>query len=134
MAEFKILAYIIDSMEANGVTSQVVKFEVDQKFANEISSKYGIRYTVSDLKKAVDKCLANEWLAQRSFEKYKDIGITPKGVGAARSKIKSEENKSSQTIIKKASDYIEEHKGLFVFFGFLIALATFASKFFGVTK
>ncbi|GBO53003.1 hypothetical protein APA_804 [Pseudanabaena sp. lw0831] len=121
-------------MEANGVTSQVVKFEVDQKFANEISSKYGIRYTVSDLKKAVDKCLANEWLAQRSFEKYKDIGITPKGVGAARSKIKSEENKSSQTIIKKASDYIEEHKGLFVFFGFLIALATFASKFFGVTK
>jgi hypothetical protein len=134
MAEFKILAYIIDSMEANGVTSQVVKFEVDQKFANEISSKYGIRYTVSDLEKAVDKCIANEWLAMRSFEKYKDIGITPKGVGAARSKIKSEENKSSQTIIKKASDYIEEHKGLFVLFGFLIALATFASKFFGVTK
>ena len=26
MAEFKILAHIIDSMEANGVTSQVVKF------------------------------------------------------------------------------------------------------------
>jgi hypothetical protein len=134
MAEFKILAYIIDSMEANGVTSQVVKFEVDQKFANEISSKYGIRYTVSDLEKAVDKCIANEWLANRSFEKYKDIGITPKGEGAARSKIKSEENKSSQTIIKKASDFIEEHKGLFVLFGFLIALATFASKFFGVTK
>lgn len=134
MAEFKILAYIIDSMEENGITSQVVKFEVDQKFTNEINSKYGIRYTVSELEKAVDKCIANEWLVRRSLEKYKDIGITPKGVGAERSKMKSEENKSSRTPIKKASDFIEDHKGLFVFFGFLITLATFVSKFFGGSK
>jgi hypothetical protein len=85
------------------------------------------------LEKAVDKCIANEWLAHRSIgEKYKYLGITPKGVGAARSKARSEEIKRSRTPIKKASDYIEDHKGLFVFLGFLIAVATFASKFFGV--
>lgn len=133
MAEFKILANIIEYMEENGITAQVVRFEVDQELANEINSKYGTRYTVSDLEKAVDKCIANEWLAHRSLgEKYKYLGITPKGVGAARSRAKSEEIKKSRTFVKKASDYIEDHKGLFVFLGFLIALATFASKFFGV--
>lgn len=134
MPEFKILANIIGFMEANGVTAKVVTFEVDQKLADEINSAHGTDYSVSDLEKAVDKCVANEWIAHRSLgEKYKYLGITPKGVGAARSKARSEEIKASRTRLKKVSDYIEDHKGLFVVLGFLVALATFASKFFGVT-
>lgn len=133
MPEFKILANIIGFMETNGVTAKVVTFEVDQKLADEINSAHGTDYSVSDLERAVDKCVANEWIAHRSLgEKYKYLGITPKGVGAARSKARSEEIKASRTPLKKVSDYIEEHKGLFVVLGFLVALATFASKFFGV--
>lgn len=133
MPEFKILTNIIGFMEANGVTAKVVTFEVDQKLADEINSAHGTDYSVSDLEKAVDKCVANEWIAHRSLgEKYKYLGITPKGVGAARSKARSEEIKASRTRLKKVSDYIEDHKGLFVVLGFLVALATFASKFFGV--
>jgi len=132
--EFKMLANIIGFMEANGVTAKVVTFEVDQKLADEINSAHGTDYSVSDLERAVDKCVANEWIAHRSLgEKYKYLGITPKGVGAARSKARSEEIKASRTRLKKVSDYIEDHKGLFVVLGFLVALATFASKFFGVT-
>lgn len=134
MPEFKILANIIGFMEANGVTAKVVTFEVDQKLADEINSAHGTDYSVSDLERAVDKCVANEWIAHRSLgEKYKYLGITPKGVGAARSKARSEEIKASRTRLKKMSDYIEDHKGLFVVLGFIVALATFASKFFGVT-
>lgn len=134
MPEFKILANIIGFMEANGVTAKVVTFEVDQKLADEINSAHGTDYSVSDLEKAVDKCVANEWIAHRSLgEKYKYLAITPKGVGAARSKARSEEIKASRTRLKMVSDYIEDHKGLFVALGFLVALATFASKFFGVT-
>ena len=133
MPEFKILANIIGFMEANGVTAKVVTFEVDQKLADEINSAHGTDYSVSDLEKAVDKCIANEWIAHRALgEKYKYLGITPKGVGAARSKARSEEIKASRTPLKKVSDFIEDHKGLFVVLGFLVALATFASKFFGV--
>lgn len=133
MPEFKILTNIIGFMEANGVTAKVVTFEVDQKLADEINSAHGTDYSVSDLERAVDKCIANEWIAHRALgEKYKYLGITPKGVGAARSKARSEEIKASRTRLKKVSDYIEEHKGLFVVLGFLVALATFASKFFGV--
>lgn len=133
MPEFKILANIIDFMEANGATAKAVTFAVDQQLADEINSKYGTSYSVANLEKAVDKCVANEWVAHRALgEKYKCLGITPKGVGAARSRARAEEIKASRTWLKKASDYIEDHKGLFMVLGFLVALATFASKFFGV--
>jgi hypothetical protein len=131
--EFKILANIIDFMEVNGVTAKVVTFAVDQSFTDEINLKHGTRYSVSDLEKAVDKCIANELVVHRSIgEKYKHLGITAKGVGAVRSRLRAQEIKASRTCLKKASDYIEDHKGLFVALGILIALATFASKFFWV--
>jgi SOS response regulatory protein OraA/RecX len=130
--EFKILANIIDFMEANGVTAKLVAFAVDQQLADEINSKYGTSYSVIDLEKAVDKCIANEWIDHRAFgEKYKSLGITTKGVGVVRSKARAEEIKASRSWLKKASDYIEDHKGLFVVLGFLVALATLASKYFG---
>ncbi|SJM95336.1 conserved hypothetical protein [Crenothrix polyspora] len=133
MPVFKILANVIDYMESNGVTAQVVMFEVDQKLADEINSKHGTTYTVFDLEKAVDKCIAHEWLTHRALGgKYKCLGITTKGIGAARSKAKAEEIKVSRSWLKKSSDYIEDHKGLFVLLGFIVALATFASRFFGV--
>lgn len=133
MLEFKILSNIIGFMEANGAIAKVVMFEVDQNLADEINFEHGTNYSVSDLEKAVDKCVANEWIIHRSLgEKYKYLGITPKGVGAARSKARSEEIQASRTRLKKVSDYIEDHKGLFVVFGLLVALATFVSKFIGV--
>ncbi len=133
MPEFKILANIIAFMESSGSTYKVVTFSVDQKLADEINSKYKTTYSVQELEKAADKCVAHEWIERRSLgSSYSYLGITPKGVGAARSKARSEELKASRSTLKKISDYIEDHKGLFVVLGFMVALATFASKFFGV--
>lgn len=132
MLEFRILENIIDLMEANGVTANVVGFGVDQKLVDEINMKYGTKYSIGDLKKSVDTCIAHEWLVHRSIgEKYNYLGITSKGVGVARSRARAEEMKASRTVLKKASDYIEDHKGLFVALAAVIALSTLASKFFG---
>ena len=64
-------------MEANGATEKVVIFAVDQQFADEINSKYGTSYSIGDLEKAVDKCVANEWVAHQALgERYKYLSIT----------------------------------------------------------
>ncbi len=130
MPEFKILTNVINFMESNGSTYKVVTFSIDQDLANEINSKHGTKYSVQVLEKAADKCIAHEWIERRSLDgKYDNLGITPKGIGAARSKTKAEELKASRSRLKKISDYIEDHKGLFVALGLIVALATFASKF-----
>lgn len=133
MPEFKILADIIDFMESNSVTAQTVSFSVDQELVDQINSRHGTAYSVRDLEKATDKCIAYEWIARRSLDrKYSSLCITTKGVGAARSRQRAEELKASRSWLKKTSDYIEDHKGLFVVMGFLVAVGTFAAKFFGV--
>ena len=60
--------------------------------------------------------------------KYGRLGITPKGLGAARSKKKSEELKANKSMLKKVSDAIEDHKGILIFLGSALALATFILK------
>jgi len=131
--EFKILGNVIDYMEAQGLTASLVRFDVDQKLADEINAKHGTDYSISDLEKAVDRCIANEWVSHKSIgEKYRYLGATSKGVGAARSRARAVEIKDSRTKPKKVSDYIEDHKGWFVLLGFLVALATFVFSFLGV--
>lgn len=133
MPEYKILNYIINYMESTGSTYKTVILSIDQKFADEINSENKTVYTLSEFEKATDKCLAHEWLVHTYINggKYASLRITPKGVGAARSKRKAEELKASRSLLKKTSDYIDDHKGLFVALGFLLALATFSLKFFG---
>lgn len=131
MPEFKIMGNCIAFMEANGATYKTVTFSIDQELADEINAKHNINYTINDLQKATDKCLAHEWIERLSLDReYTNLRITPKGIGATRSKAKSEELKASRSCLKKTSDYIDDHKGLFVVLGFLLTLATFASKFF----
>ena len=133
MPEYKILNNIIDYMESTGSNYKVVSISIEQKFVDEINNSHGTKFSLSELEKATDICLAHEWLEHifRSSGKYTSLGITPKGIGIARSKKKAEEIKKSRSLLKKASDYIEEHKGLFIAFGFSLALATFILKLVG---
>jgi hypothetical protein len=130
MAEFKILSYIAEQMEITGTTYKLVQLSIDQQFTDDINAKYQTSFTLSEIEKATDKCLAHEWLKYTASggTKYSRLGITPKGVGAARSKQRAAELKASRTWLKKSSDYIEEHKGILIFFGSVIALATFILK------
>ena len=133
MPEYNILNNIIDYMEATGSNYKVVTVSIDQKLVDEINNSCKTKYSLNELEKATDKCLAHEWLKHISIsgDKYNSLGITPKGIGVARSKKKAEELKKARSIFKKTSDYIEDHKGLFIVLGFFLTLATFALKLIG---
>ncbi len=95
MPELKILNHVIDYMESTGSTYKIVTLSVDQELVDQINSENKSLYTLAELQKATDKCLAHEWLQHATLGggKYGSLRITPKGVGAARSKQKSEEQK-----------------------------------------
>jgi len=120
-------------MESTGSKYKVVTLSINQKLVDEINNTHKTKFTLNELEKATDKCLAHEWLEHTFINggKYGSLRITPKGVGVAHSKKKAEELKKSRSILKKISDYIEEHKGLFIALGFSLALATFALKLLG---
>jgi hypothetical protein len=130
VAEFKILNNIVDHMESTGSTYKLVTLSIDEELVSEINNKNNTNFTLGELEKAADKCLAHEWLTHASLggAKYGSLQITPKGVGASRSKLKSEELKASRSWLKKSSDSIEDHKGILIFLGAVIALASFILK------
>jgi len=133
MPEFKILNNILDYMESHGTTYKLIEISINEELVEDINAENKSSYTLEELQKATDKCLAHEWLKHSYLgsDKYAHLKITPKGVGAARSKQKSDELKASRSFLKKSSDYIEDHKGLFIVLGFFLGLATFSLKIFG---
>jgi hypothetical protein len=132
MLEFKILNNFVDYMESTGLTANAVTFYIDNDFVDEINSNNQSSYSLEELEKATDRCLAHEWIKHISYDdKYANLRITPKGVGVARSKIKAEKLRSSRSRLKKTSDYIEDHKGIFLVLGFLLTISTLALKVFG---
>lgn len=133
MAEHVLLNDIIDCMEENGQTYKTVTLDIDDKLLDEVNLKNKDVYTLQQLEKAADKCLAHEWL-EKTYSggvKYAGLRITPKGMGVARSKKRADELKSKRSRLKKTSDYIEDHKGLSIVVGILLALATLSLKFLG---
>lgn len=58
MLEYKILNHVIDYMDSTGSTSRLVTLPIDQKLVEEISSDNKSNYSLEELEKATDKCLA----------------------------------------------------------------------------
>lgn len=133
MLEFKLLYNVIDYMESNGLTYKMVQLTVNKELTEEINKTSEKSYSIQELERAADICFAHDWLEQTVLGagKYAMLKITPKGVGAARSKRRAEQERAARGILKKTSDYIEDHKGLFIILGFLLGLATLSLKIFG---
>lgn len=133
MPEHALLNDIIDCMEENGHTYNTVHLTINDKFVEEINEKFKTKYTIDELRKAADKCVAHEWLKRTFYgdDDYQDLQITPKGLGVAISKRKSDDIKRNRPMLKKASDSIEDHKGLIIFLGVLIPFAALLIKILG---
>jgi hypothetical protein len=131
--QYEILNYLLDYMESSGTTYNLVKFDADEEFTDDINKENDANYSVADIEQAVDKCLAHEWLGHVTMHRnrYNNLGVTQKGVEEAVLKLKVDGLIYSRPWPKKASDYISDHKGLFVFVSFLMALVTFSLKFLG---
>lgn len=123
--EYHLLESIVMFMEREGINHKVVTFNIDHDQVEEIYDFLGKEYTIEQLKQAADICIAHEWIKHTSMSgKYNSLGLTEKGIGVVRSKRKQAEILKNRTLLKKASDYIEDHKGLFVFLSFTIALTS----------
>ncbi len=57
--------------------------------------------------------------------KYNHLRLTTTGFGAAKSRQRRAEMLQQRSPTKKVSDYVVEHRGLFMVLGFLLALASF---------
>lgn len=127
-----LLIHMVEEMEKEGVSYRLMEYSIDDRTVEELYEKYKLEVTLESLHRLADKYFSHEWIEHRTCGggKYSSLSITPKGVGAARSKIKSDQLVKDRSFLKKASDYIEDHKGLFILLGFILALATLAIKIF----
>lgn len=101
MKEYYLLQYFIDYMERNGLIKEAVIFDLDQQLCDELNEWYKQSFTLPELQKSVDKCIANEWLKHRGLnDKYSYLGITTSGVGIIRSRRNLEQKKKSRTVLK----------------------------------
>ena len=132
VTEFDLLELFTAEMEREGVNHKLVRLDIDSAVAEQMTKALYTPVTLEDLQRLADKCLANEWLehAAMGAGKYGYLVLTSTGVGVIRSRQRKKEVLDARTTLKKISDYIEDHKGLFVALGALIALAGLLAKLF----
>lgn len=129
--EYDLLEVFVDEMENRGENRKLIRFSIDDDMVVRISKKHGGNFTLDQLHRHADKCLANEWLEHKVMAgKYEALGLTTRGFGVVRSKQRQKENLANRPFLKKASDFIEDHKGLIIAIGVVIAFATLMARLF----
>ena len=129
---YHLLEVFVDEMEARGQNRKLVRQTIDKTFAEKVSEKTGSQASLGDIQKLADRCLANEWLEQILLggSKYSYLGLTTTGMGVVRSRQRKEEQLAQRSFSKRVSDYIEDHKGLFIALAAAIGIMGFLVRFF----
>ena len=126
-ADLALLYFVVDLLEEKGVTHKLEMFSINESLVSKINQKFKTEFSLVDLQKATDKCLAHEWIEKITKElaanKHTNLGITQKG--------KADDLIANRSTLKKASDYVEEHKGIFILLGSIIGLTMLGLKIFG---
>jgi hypothetical protein len=135
-SEFDILQLFAEEMDRTGHNRKLVHLSITEEMVEKINQKNKTQVNIDVLQRLADKCLANEWLEHTVMGcgQYGELSLTTTGFGVIRSRQRKEEVLSQRSIFKKASDFIEDHKGLFIFFGSAIALAGLLVKIFSGGK
>ncbi|MDI1276475.1 hypothetical protein [Methylobacter sp.] len=125
VSEENFLKIFVEEMELHGVSNDSITIDIDDALVDEINKAQNTNIKLEDLYKLADKCFANEWIKNIYLgSKYGGIAITRTGLGIVRSRQLREKALAKRSRLKKLSDYIEDHKGLFVALGTVIALTT----------
>lgn len=132
LTEFDLLEIYVEEMEHRGESRNLVRLDIDDSFVARIGSKIEGEATLEEVHRLADKCLANEWLEHTAIGagKYGRLVLTATGFGVVRSRQRREEFLAKRSFLKRASDYVEDHKGLFVVLGAAMALAGLLVKLF----
>lgn len=131
--EYDFLDLFYQEMLEVGQARNLVRLSVNARMVEDIYDKSAISVTEGELQRAADICLANSWVKHTTMGvgQYGNLQLTTTGFGVAKSKQKQAELLNNRSIMKKASDYIEEHKGLFILLSFVIAIAGLLIKYYG---
>lgn len=123
VSEEVILRVFVEEMEVRGENRKLVELDVDDEFVDKINSANGVNVSLEQVRLLTDRCLENKWLEQTTMGgKYVRLSLTTTGLGVVRSRQRKKEALAKRTSWKTASDYMEDHKGLFLVLSALIAL------------
>lgn len=106
-------------MIKRGQAYNSVLLNVDLKLAKDISDEIKKEVTEHNLRELADICLANGWISRTTLGLYSNLQITLSGMGVINSKRKQQDATDKKGALKKSSEYIDEHKGIFILLGFL---------------
>ena len=130
-SEEDILAIFVEEMESRGESRRLVRLDIDESMVEKINARKGSKIDLKQLYKYADICLANEWLEHTVIgRKYGSLSITTTGLGVVRSRQRKAEALANRSLLKRFSDYPEDHKGLFILLGAAIAIAGLLIKLF----
>lgn len=121
-----ILFHFVDTMEKEGHTINIVHISFTDSEREIINQKYKIQITIEKMEEVLNRLLSHEYLKYTTMggEPFSNLQLTLKGLGIVNSIRSKEEQKKQKSFLKRASDYVEDHKGLFLALGFVIALTT----------
>ncbi|MEK6243231.1 MAG: hypothetical protein AABM33_01910 [Pseudomonadota bacterium] len=128
--EFDLLQLYVEQMEREGSNRKLVRINIDDGVVAQLAAA-GFSTTVAQAQQLADRCLANEWLEHTQMGgKYLSLALTASGFGVVRSRQIRQQQLESRGWLKRLSDYIEDHKGLFIALGVAIALGGLLVKLF----
>ncbi|MGO9445199.1 MAG: hypothetical protein ACLPXB_10540 [Thiobacillaceae bacterium] len=128
--EFDLLRLFVEQLEREGLDRKQGLFAIDESVIAQLAVA-GFSITVAQAQQLAGRCLANEWLEHEMLGgKYVGLSLTASGLGIVRSRRLRQQQLESRTWLKRVSDYIEEHKGLFIALGAVLGLAGLVAKLF----
>ena len=120
---FDFLKVFFDGMQKEGVNHNIYRRNIDESFVSNINSDIEANLSLSDCEQLADICLANDWLKHTATAgKYGQLRLTTSGVGVVKSKQIQKEVRENRSLLKKISDYINDHSGIFVLLSFAVSL------------
>ena len=125
LTEFDLLAACLAGMEQEGLNHTQYRISFDENTLAALNKKNVASTSIEALQRLVDRCFANGWMENTVMgTRYNDLCLTSTGFGAAKSRQRRAEMESQRSIAKKMSDYVLDHRGLFIVLGFVLTLTS----------
>lgn len=119
---YEILKVFYDEMIKHGTTHKCIMIDIDDKFLKTLKTNSKIKISIEEAREVIDKCIANEWIEHGVMgNQYGGLQLTTSGLGLVKSKLQKIEESANRTLLKKVSDFVDEHKGVFVLLSFIIS-------------
>lgn len=125
VTEFDLLRLYVEEMEHRGVSRQQMWIAIDEEIVARLSAE-DFETTLPQVQKLADKCIAKGWLEHNGRvgrHAYDNLELTATGLGVIRSRQLRQRQLEDRGRLKRISDYIEDHKGLFLLLGSVVTIS-----------